>query len=282
MRAVGEGRRPPSQGLSIMTNAIERANAQGMPSDRRGFLRGALAIGATAAAGAPAALAALPPETAAASAPIATKLEAEGLIEIGRRIAGLLEEFWQAADELRAAQVRFNEIAPLPPKPRKRARIANERMFKTPFVKIVRGQPAPYSSTSPMETSAAHAHEVLWDAAVSDDGSELTRKEIYQVSERYQWKLFSAAKDCGLADALTRFRKAGYELRKVAGQAFEFKPETRLGVAAQAFALVGALEAQDGRAGKTFAGQLAASLLEDEGQLDPDNMTLLASAVRDA
>ena len=261
-----------------MTNTIERANAQAIPSDRRGFLGGALAIGATAAAGAPAALAALPPETAAASAPIATKLEAEGLIEIGRRIAGLLEEFWQAADELRAAQVRFNEIAPLPPKPRKRARIANERMFKRPLLKIVRDA---YSKPAPLEISASHAYEGLWDAALRDD-NELSRKEIYQVSDRYQWKLFSAAKDCGLADALTRFRKAGYELRKVAGQAFEFKPETRLGVAAQAFALVGALEAQDGRAGKTFAGQLAASLLEDEGQLDPDNMTLLASAVRDA
>ena len=114
------------------------------------------------------------------------------------------------------------------------------------------------------------------------DDNELSRKEIYQVSDRYQWKLFSAAKDCGLADALTRFRKAGHDLREVAAQAFEFKPETRLGIAAQAFALVGALEAQDGRAGKTFAGQLAASLLEVEGQLDPDNMTLLASGVRAA
>jgi hypothetical protein len=33
-----------------MTNANERAKAQAMPSDRRGFLRSALAIGATAAA----------------------------------------------------------------------------------------------------------------------------------------------------------------------------------------------------------------------------------------
>ena len=48
-------------------------------------------------------------------------------------------------------------------------------------------------------------------------------------------------------------------------QAFEFKPETRLGVAAQAFALVGAIEAQDDRAGNTFAKALAMNMLEIEG-----------------
>jgi hypothetical protein len=35
---------------------------------------------------------------------------------------------------------------------------------------------------------------------------------------------------------------------QVAAQAFDFRAETRLGVAAEAFALVGALEVQDGRA----------------------------------
>jgi hypothetical protein len=110
------------------------------------------------------------------------------------------------------------------------------------------------------------------------DDNELSRKEIYQVSDRYQWKLFSAAKDCGLADALTRFRKAGHDLREVAARAFEFKPEARLGVAAPAFALFGAFEAQDGRVGSKFAGRLAVSLLEVEGEFAPDNMTLLFRA----
>jgi hypothetical protein len=79
--------------------------------------------------------------------------------------------------------------------------------------------------------------------------------------------LFSAAKDCGLADALTRFRKAGHDLRELAAQAFEFKPETRLGVAAQAFALIGASEAQDGRVGSRFASSLAINLIEVEDRL---------------
>jgi len=241
-----------------------------------GALAGAPALALTVTAMAsPAALAAQFAQPSAASTPTQ---EAEGLIEIGRRMPDLLDEFWQASDELRAAQVRFNEIAPLPPKARKRARIANERMFKRPLLKIVRDA---YSKPAPLEISASHAYEGLWDAALRGE-NELSRKEIYQVSDRYQWKLFSAAKDCGLADALTRFRKASHDLREVAAQAFEFKPETRLGIAAQAFALVGALEAHDGRAGKTFAAQLAASLLEVEGQLDPDNMTLFASGVRAA
>jgi hypothetical protein len=47
-----------------------------------------------------------------------------------------------------------------------------------------------------------------------------------------------------------------------------------------AFALVGALEAQDGQAGNTFAKALAMNMLEIEGELAPDNMTLLASGLR--
>jgi hypothetical protein len=44
----------------------------------------------------------------------------------------------------------------------------------------------------------------MWGAMLRGE-NELTRTEIYQVSDRYQWKLFSAAKDCGLEDALARF-----------------------------------------------------------------------------
>ena len=52
----------------------------------------------------------------------------------------------------------------------------------------------------------------------------------------------------------------------------------RTGVAAEAFALVGALEVQDGRAGNAFAEALAMNMLEVEGQFAPNNLALLASA----
>ena len=65
---------------------------------------------------------------------------------------------------------------------------------------------------------------------------------------------------------------------QVAAQAFDFRAETDLGVAAEAFALVGALEVQDGRAGNAFAEALAMNMLEVEGQFAPNNLALLASA----
>jgi hypothetical protein len=65
---------------------------------------------------------------------------------------------------------------------------------------------------------------------------------------------------------------------QVAAQAFDFGAETHLGVAAEAFALVGALEVQDGRAGNAFAEALAMNMLEVEGQFAPNNLALLASA----
>lgn len=128
-----------------------------------------------------------------------------------------------------------------------------------------------------MEASASHAYEALWDALLRGDDGELTRKEIYQVSDRYQWKLFSAAKDCGLADALRRFRKASRDLREIAAQAFEFKPETQLGVTAQAFALIGASEAQDGRLRSKFASSLAINPIELEDRIAPDQLAVIAS-----
>jgi hypothetical protein len=70
---------------------------------------------------------------------------------------------------------------------------------------------------------------------------------------------------CGLYDALTCFRKAGHELRGVASQAFDFKPQTRPGIVAQALALYGATEAKDGRVGSKFAAEMAASVLSVEG-----------------
>jgi hypothetical protein len=54
---------------------------------------------------------------------------------------------------------------------------------------------------------------------------------------------------------------------QVAAQAFDFRAETRLGVAAEAFALVGAFEPQDGRAGNAFAEALAMNMLEGEVNL---------------
>jgi hypothetical protein len=65
---------------------------------------------------------------------------------------------------------------------------------------------------------------------------------------------------------------------QVAAEAFDFRAETHLGVAAEAFALVGALEVQDGRAGNAFAEALAMNMLEVEGQFAPNNLALLASA----
>ena len=103
------------------------------------------------------------------------------------------------------------------------------------------------------------------------------RTEIYQVSDRYQWKLISAARNSGLADAVTRFRNASHDLREVAAQAFEFKPETQLGIAAQALALIGASEAQDGRVGSKFASSLAINLIEVEDRL-ADLSPMLRSA----
>lgn len=198
--------------------------------------------------------------------------EAEALLEIGRRMPELLKEFWDASAALKDAQARFDESAPLPPKPRKRAKDQAKRMFERPLIKIVRGAPAPSST----EVNPSHAYESLWDAMLRGE-NELTRKEIYQVSDRYQWKLFSAARDRGLAAALTRFRKARHELREVAAQAFEFKPGTRLGIAAQALALIGASEAQDGRVGSKFAGLLAINLIEIDNRLDPDQLAVIAS-----
>jgi hypothetical protein len=188
--------------------------------------------------------------------------EAEGLIEIGRRMPDLLGEFWSARSALNDAQARFNEIAPLPPKPRKRANDEAQRMFKQPVFKIVRGAPSPLVAL-PREVSASSAYEQLRDAIYRNE-SKFARKEIYQISYRFQRKFMRAAGDCGLADALTRFRKASYELREVAAKAFDFKPQTRPGIVAQALALHGSFEAKDGRVSSKFAAALAVSVLEVE------------------
>jgi hypothetical protein len=256
-----------------MPNATVRANARPMPetTDRRALLRGMLttgaAVGAAVAAGAPAALAALPSPPVT----IAGKKEAQALVEIGRRLPSLLKEYLDVSDALKNARARFDETAPLPPRPRKRAQDQTKRMFERPLVKIV-GAPAP--SRKPREVSPSHAYESLWDAMLRGE-NELARKEVYQVSDRYQSKLFSAAKDCGLTDALTRFRKAGHDLREVAAQAFEFKPETRLGVTAQAMALLGASYAKDGRVSSNFAPALAATILKIETEFAPDDVLRL-------
>ena len=184
----------------------------------------------------------------------------------------LLKEFWDASAALKDAQSRFNESAPLPPTPRQRTKGQAKRMFERPLIKIVRGAPTPSST----EVSPSHAYESLWDAFCRAE-SELMRTDIYQVSDRYQWKLISAARDSGLADAVTRFRNASHDLREVAAQAFEFKPETRLGIAAQALALIGASEAQDGRVGSKFASSLAINLIEVEDRL-ADLSPMLRSA----
>jgi hypothetical protein len=236
-------------------------------TSRRAAIGAILAAGTVAATALPALGAALPsidmaaPAALAAEAPTASAPtnEAEGLMEIGRRLPDLLNEFWDANAALKDARARFDESAPLPPKWRKRANDAN-RLLGRPMFKIVRGTPATFVA-APWEVSASHAYEALWDALLRGETNQFTRKEFYQVSDRFFWKLIWAANDCGLNNARTRFREASYELREVAAQAFDFKPQTRPGIAAQAFALYGATEAKDGRVGSKFAASLAANVL---------------------
>jgi len=240
---------------------------------RRAALGAILAAGTAAATALPASAlgAALPaaamatPATLAAIAPptaSATQQEAEGLMEIGRRMPELLDEFWKARTALKEAQARFDDSAPLPPKPRKRANDEARPLVKQPVFKIVRGTPSPLVRL-PWEVSASRAYEEMRNSIYRRE-NKFTREITYQVSERYQRKLITAAHDCGLADALTRFRVANYRLREVAGHAFDFKPQTRPGILAQALALYGAFEAKDDRGGSKFAGSMAVSVLEIE------------------
>ena len=241
-----------------MTNSTEA------PS-RRAALGAIIAAGAAAATALPASAlgAALPAAAMATPATLATiapptasapTQEVEGLMEIGRRMPELLGEFWKARTALKDARARFDESAPLPPKPRKRENDA-KRLLGRPVFKIVRGTTAPFVAL-PMEVSASCAYEEMRDSFYLGK-NKFTREVTYQVSKHYQRKLITAAHDCGLADALTRFRVANYKLREVAGQAFDFKPQTRPGILAQALALYGAFETKDDRVGSKFAASLA-------------------------
>ena len=125
----------------------------------------------TGAVALPAALAA---QAAAPSAAASAKQEAEGLVEIGRRMPDLLDEFWKASAVLKDARARFDETAPLPPKPRKRAKDEAKRLFKQPLVKIVRD----LSGNAPLEVRASHAYESLYDAWSRDGAGGITRKEF--------------------------------------------------------------------------------------------------------
>jgi hypothetical protein len=53
----------------------------------------------------------------------------------------------------------------------------------------VRAQRIIHSGHPPIEVSASHAYEALRDAFARAE-NELTRKEIYQISDRFQWTLF--------------------------------------------------------------------------------------------
>jgi len=205
-----------------------------MTTTRRGILGAlagvpALALPAAAIACAPATLAASPAPSAAST----TKEEAEGLIEVGRRMPDLLKEFWTASADLKAATTRFNETAPLPPKPRKRAKEAKARLFKRPLLKIVRAELAPRVPGEGLEVTPAQAYEGIF----SSEKISFLSREVYHVSNQYVDKLLSAAQECGYSAAASRFRRAQGELSKTAEQAFTFKPETRRGVTAQALAL---------------------------------------------
>ncbi len=84
---------------------------------------------------------------------------------------------------------------------------------------------------------------------------------MYRVSWRYQYRLFSAARECGYADALERLEKINGQIRQTAAEAFEIKAKTSFDVATQAIALLEAFAANDGRAGDKFAKTLAHSAI---------------------
>jgi hypothetical protein len=70
-------------------------------------------------------------------------------------------------------------------------------------------------------------------------------------------RLFSAARECGYADALERLEEVNGQIRQTVAEAFEIKAKTSFDVAVQAYALLEAFAAQDGRAHDKFAQTLA-------------------------
>lgn len=199
--------------------------------------------------------------------------EQDTLRNIGLRLLDLADERSAIAVEYRAAKDRMNEVAPLPPKPRPREIEEGKPkpLFAKPLKKIVR------ASTEFFEDTPADAYWHLMQ------GHPLTRKEVYQISSRYQDRLFSAARESGYADALRRWDQISRKIRQAVAESFEIEPRTSTDVAIQAWALLEAFAVQDGRAGGEFAKKLAHNavmvLLPSGGggsRITPSTLTIAA------
>jgi hypothetical protein len=154
-----------------------------------------------------------------------------------------LAEYFAACD-------RMNEIAPLP---LKRRPGKTKQLFAKPLKKIVRVSSGEFSEDTP-----AVAYWRLKRA------SEITMmvEQIYQISWRYLDSLFSAARECGYADALQGLEKVNGQIRQTVAEAFQIKARTGLDVATQAYALLEAFAVNDGRAHDEFAKKLARNVME--------------------
>jgi len=213
--------------------------------DRRSFLRSLVTAGAGVAASAPLALTALP---ATAASP---EEEDRELVTLGHRAAKLLEERYQGGVDLRSATAKFIETAPLPPRPRKKP---EGRIL---FFKIVRN-PAPLGSTGQIECSVDSVYDQLFEQTTVQGFREV--RGIYNISDRYAGKLYEAAVESGYSAARARFHTLNNEIAELSEKAFELKPETVTGLAAQSVVLLVGLLAAGEREGP--AQHLALNVLD--------------------
>jgi len=228
-----------------MPNATVQANAPASPeaTDRRGFLRSLVTASAGIAASAPLALISSP----ATASPGEEERE---LFDLCHRAGQLLDEHVQAAADLKSARARLRERAPLPPRPRKKPDKLN-------FFKIVRN-PVPFGSSKPIECSVDQVYEHLFERTRGEN-FESARK-IYDISDRYAGKLYEAAAESGYSAARARFHRLNNEIAELTKKAFELKPQTNWGLAAQSAVLLVSLAASGAR--EDPAQQLATNALD--------------------
>jgi hypothetical protein len=229
-----------------MSTDTVRANAQALPeaTNHRTLLR--LIVGDAA-----------PAAPTASTEPTARADGQDKLRNIGLRLLDLEDERLRIRDEYFAARDRMNEVAPLPPKPRPRKIEEGKpkRLFSKPLKKIVRASSASGEDKF-LEDMPADAYWRLRGE------SKMMSEEIYQISWRYQCRLFSAARESGYAGALERLEKVNGQIRQTAAEAFEIKAKTSFDVAIQGYALLEAFAAEDGRAHDKFAKTLARNALD--------------------
>lgn len=230
-----------------MPNDTVLASARALPeaTNRRALLR--LIVGDAA--------------PAASTEPTASGNGQDTLRNIAQRLADLEDERARISDEYTAARDRMDEVAPLPPKPRPRKieQDKPKRFFEKPLKKIVRA----LSASDPKEAFGEDTPSAAyWRLRGASSDLTIMVEQIYHVSWRYQCKLFSAARECGYADTLERLEAVTGQIRQTAAEAFEIKAKTSFDVAVQAYALLEAFAAEDGRAHDKFAKALAYSAIE--------------------